>query len=71
MKIFYLKKDINNLLSDKLINKIREQKIFLKKIKKAKAKKIKLNIQKPKLDLHLIIRERYISSLFSLFCTCC
>ena len=57
-------KDVNFMALDPLIAKIRSQKVYMKKYKKAKAKndigKIRfLATHKPKLSLNHLVRERY------------
>lgn len=63
-RTYYHLKDINFLALDPIIEKIRAQKIYLRKFKKAKAKgdigKIQyLAKHKPKLSLNHLVRERY------------
>ena len=63
-KTYYLKKDINFLANEKLLNKFREIKAYQKKIKKAqmKSKKYEANRlieNKPTYTLTHIIKERY------------
>lgn len=63
-RTYYHLKDINFLSLDPLIEKIRAQKVYLQKYKKAKAKgeigKIKHLIHhKPKISLNHLVRERY------------
>lgn len=63
-RTYYHLKDINFLSLDPLIEKIRAQKVYLQKYKKAKAKgdvgKIKYLVRnKPKISLNHLVRERY------------
>jgi len=63
-RTYYHLKDVNFLSLDPIIEKLRQQKVYLKKYKKAKAKgdvgKIKYLIShKPKVSLNHLIRERY------------
>lgn len=67
-KTFYLRKDIQFLLHEPLIDKFRQFKVFIRKYKKAinkndkeKASTIKLN--KPRYKLDNIVKERYIIEL--------
>jgi len=63
-RTYYHLKDVNFLSLDPIIEKLRQQKVYLKKYKKAKAKgdvgKIKYLIShKLKVSLNHLIRERY------------
>lgn len=63
-RTYYHLKDINFLALDPIIDRIRSQKVYLKKFKKAKAKgdigKIQyLAKHKPKISLNHLVRERY------------
>ena len=63
-KTYYLKKDINFLANEKLLNKFREIKTYQKKIKKAQKKGQKFDAKKlienrPRYTLNHIIKERY------------
>ena len=63
-KTYYLKKDINFLANEKLINKFREMKTYQKKIKKAQKQPKKFDANKlienrPTYTLTHIIKERY------------
>ena len=63
-KTYYLKKDINFLANEKLLNKFREIKTYQKKIKKAQKKSTKFNVNRlienrPTYTLTHIIKERY------------
>ena len=63
-KTYYLKKDINFLANEKLLNKFREIKTYQKKIKKAQNKDKKFDVKKlienkPTYTLTHIIKERY------------
>ncbi len=63
-RTYYHLKDINFLSLDPLIEKIRAQKVYLQKYKKAKAKgdigQIKYLVRnKPKISLNHLVRERY------------
>ncbi len=63
-KTYYHSKDINFLATDPLIEKIRSNKVFVRKYKKAKLKgdigKIRyLASKKPKLNLNHLVKERY------------
>lgn len=63
-RTYYHLKDVNFLALDPLIAKIREQKVFMHKYKKAKAKgdigRIKYFVNhKPKISLNHLVRERY------------
>jgi len=65
-KIYYLKKDILFLYHDPLVAKIREQKVFSRKIARAEGLKdrfklIQLRLQFPQYTLDHIMRERYPS----------
>lgn len=61
---YYHLKDVNFLALDPLIEKIRSQRVYLRKYKKAKAKgdvgQIKYLVRhKPKLSMNHLVRERY------------
>lgn len=63
-KTFYHKKDINFLACERVLDKFREIKTHLKKVKKAKVKGDKLkvkNLQKktPVYNLNHLVKERY------------
>ena len=63
-KTYYLKKDINFLANEKLLNKFREIKTYQKKIRKAQKKSKKFDVQhlienRPTYTLTHIIKERY------------
>jgi pescadillo protein len=63
-RTYYHLKDVNFLALDPLIEKLRAQKVYLRKYKSAKAKgdigKIKyLSTHKPKITLNHLVRERY------------
>ena len=63
-KTYYLKKDINFLANEKLINKFREMKTYQKKIKKAQKQPKKFDANRlienrPTYTLTHIIKERY------------
>ena len=63
-KTYYHLKDINFLALDPIIDRIRAQKVYTKKYKKAKAKGDIGQIQylikhKPKVNLNHLVRERY------------
>lgn len=63
-RTYYHLKDINFLALDPIIDRLRSQKVYLKKFKKAKAKgdigKIQyLAKHKPKISLNHLVRERY------------
>ena len=63
-KSFYHLKDINFLSLDPVIDRMRAQKVYMKKYKKAKAKgdlgKIRYLVRhKPKMNLNHLVRERY------------
>lgn len=63
-KVYYHVKDINFLSAEKLIDKFRQEKIFIKKFKKAKDTnnigQVKYLVKnKPKYSLNHLIRERY------------
>jgi len=64
---FYYTKDIKFLLHEPLVQKIRDQKAFMKKLKKASGKRQtavvnQLQQNKPTYTLDHIIRERYVVS---------
>ena len=63
-KVYYHVKDINFLSAEKLIDKFRQEKIFIKKFKRAKdtnnVGQVKYLVKnKPKYALNHLIRERY------------
>ncbi|TKR76122.1 hypothetical protein L596_017314 [Steinernema carpocapsae] len=63
-KIYYYAKDINFLASEPIINKFREYKVFLRQMKRAKAKKDTLrvkNMYESKEDINLdhLVKERF------------
>ncbi|CAI5444938.1 unnamed protein product [Caenorhabditis angaria] len=63
-KVFYYRKDINFLAHEPIINKFRENKIFLRKLNHLKAKREedkvkKLYEHKPVYNLDTIVKERY------------